>query len=82
MNKKNRIRVALVISASAIYHTFGYVRHIQTGCMQLNGHQICSFENPDNFAGLLNLDLLFSCGWLAGALICWIGLIRSSKTTQ
>jgi len=79
MNKKIRLRVALIISAVAIYRAFTYVQQIQTGCIQLGNHERCSFENAANFEGLLNLDLLFMCGWVAGAVPCWIAVVQADK---
>lgn len=79
MSKKIRLRVALIISAVAIYRAFAYVQHIQTGCVPLGDHQRCSFENTANFEGLLNLDLLFTCGWVAAAVLCWIAFVQRDK---
>ncbi|SAL33627.1 hypothetical protein AWB69_03027 [Caballeronia udeis] len=80
MNKKIRLRVTLAISAFAIYRVFTYVRQVQTGCIQIGNHQRCSFENTANFEGLQNVDLLFTCGWVAGAVLCWIGVVQTGKT--
>jgi hypothetical protein len=79
MNKKIRLRVALVISVLSIYRIFRYLQDIQTGCIQLGNHQLCSFENEANFDGLLNLYLLFTCGWAAGAVLCWFAFARAGK---
>jgi hypothetical protein len=79
MNKKIRLRIALIISAFALYRAFMHIHRIQTGCIQLGDHQRCSFENAANFEGLMNLDLLFTCGWVAGAVLCWIAVVQSGK---
>jgi hypothetical protein len=39
--------------------------------MELGNHLRCSFENERNFQGLLDLDLFVTCGWVAGAVICY-----------
>ncbi|QDQ85788.1 hypothetical protein FNZ07_32965 [Paraburkholderia megapolitana] len=79
MNKKKWLRVALIITAVALYRVYTYVHHIQTGCMQVGAHQRCRFENAANFEGLLHVDLLFTCGWVAGAILCWLAFMWSRK---
>lgn len=80
ISKKIRVRIALILSAFALYHVYKHIVEIQTGCIQVNSHQQrCSFENAANFEGLLNLDLLFMCGWVAGAVVSWIGVVQANR---
>lgn len=79
MNTKTRIRIALVISAFSFYRAFMHVDRILTGCIQFSDHQLCSFENESNFQGLLDLDLFFTCGWVAAAVLCWAAVAQSGR---
>ncbi|WP_323122304.1 hypothetical protein [Burkholderia alba] len=76
MNMKLRVRIALIISVFAAYRAYEHVQRILAGCIDYGEHQRCSFENADNFEGWLNLDLLFTCGWIAAAVLCWIGIMQ------
>ena len=79
MPKNIRLRVALIISAVALYRTVIHVHRIVTGCMELGNHLRCSFENETNYQGLLDLDLLFTCGWVAAAVLCWMSFAQAAK---
>jgi hypothetical protein len=79
MDKKIRVRVALIISAVACYRVFTHVHQIATECIQIGQSKRCSFENAANFEGLQNLDLLFTCGWVSGAVLCWFFVAQASN---
>jgi hypothetical protein len=79
MPKNIRLRVALIISAVAIYRVAVHLHRIVTGCMELGSRLHCSFENERNFQGLLDLDLFVTCGWVAGAVVCWMSVAQVAK---
>jgi hypothetical protein len=79
MRKNIRLRVALIISAVALFRVAVHLHRIVTGCMELGNHLRCSFENERNFQGLLDLDLFVTCGWVAGAVICWMSFAQAGK---
>ena len=80
MNKSKKF--ALIASAFTVFGLYKLVVSFydsQTGCIQFRTHQTCSFENAENFQNLLNIELLFACGWIAGAVVCWMVAAQARK---
>ncbi|KVF78225.1 hypothetical protein QZM18_03835 [Burkholderia diffusa] len=74
-----RLRVAIITSAFAVYHVFMHVQGVATGCIAFLGSRHCSFENSANFEGMMDLDLLLTCAWVAGAMMGWFAIARAPK---
>ncbi|MCR4468667.1 hypothetical protein [Burkholderia sp. SCN-KJ] len=74
-----RLRVAIIASAFAVYHIFMHVQWVASGCIEFRGSRHCSFENSENFEGMMDFDLLLTCAWVAGAMMAWFAVARSSK---
>jgi hypothetical protein len=73
MNKSKKFAlVAVAFTMYGLHKLFVVFHDSQTGCIQFRTHRTCSFENAANFQNLLNLELLFACGWVAGAAVCWM----------
>ncbi|WP_175774425.1 hypothetical protein [Burkholderia anthina] len=81
MKTNIRLRVAIIMSAVAVYHVFMHVQWVMSGCIEFLGRQHCSFENGANFEGMMNFDLLLTCAWVAGAVMGWFTVARTPKKT-
>ncbi|MFP3566162.1 hypothetical protein [Paraburkholderia sp. SIMBA_030] len=80
MNKSKKFALlALVFTVWGLYKLFVVFQDAQTGCIQFRTHQTCSFENAANFQSLLDLELMFACGWAAGAVVCWMVAAQAKK---
>jgi hypothetical protein len=71
--------IASAITAFGVYKLFVVLQDTQTGCIQFPTHQTCSYENAGNFQGLLDLQLMFACAWIAGAVVCWMVAAQAKK---
>ncbi|AFJ88552.1 hypothetical protein QZM46_09015 [Burkholderia vietnamiensis] len=74
-----RLRVAVIASAFAVYHVFMHVQWIVSGCIEFLGSRRCSFENDSNFERMMNVDLLLTCAWTAGAAMAWFAVARARR---
>lgn len=81
-NSKKLALLASAFTALSLYKLFVVFQEMQSGCIQFQTHQTCSFENAENFQGLLDLELLFACGWLAGAAVCWMAAAQTYKNER
>ncbi|KUZ00936.1 MULTISPECIES: hypothetical protein [unclassified Burkholderia] len=79
MKTTTRLRVAIIASAFAVYHIFMHVQWVASGCIAFLGSRHCSFENSANFEGMMDLDLLLTCAWVAGAVMGWFAVARAQK---
>ncbi|AXL50811.1 hypothetical protein DSC91_003192 [Paraburkholderia caffeinilytica] len=83
MNKSKKCALlASAVTALGLYKLFVFFQDVQTGCIQFQTHQTCSYENAENFQGLLDLELMFACGWAAGAVICWMVAAQAKKSER
>ncbi|RKE36941.1 hypothetical protein B0G76_3161 [Paraburkholderia sp. BL23I1N1] len=83
MNKSKKLALlALALTALGLYKLFTVANDAQSGCIQFRTHQTCSFENASNFQGLLDLELMFACGWAAGAVVCWMVAAQAKKNER
>ena len=78
-NSKKFALIAVAFTAFGLYKLFVVFQDMQTGCIQFQTHQTCSYENAENFQGLLDLELRFACGWAAGAVVCWMVAAQAKK---
>lgn len=76
-----RLRAAIIVSAFAVYHVFMHAQWVASGCIEFRGSRHCSFENSENFEGMMNVDLLLTCAWVAGAMMAWFAVARAPKKT-
>ncbi|MGU7810601.1 hypothetical protein [Burkholderia sp. AW49-1] len=79
MKTTTRLRVAIIASAFAVYHIFMHVQWVASGCIAFLGSRHCSFENSANFEGMMDLDLLLTCAWVAGAMMGWFAVARAPR---
>ncbi|MGS0891302.1 hypothetical protein ACVBGC_01880 [Burkholderia stagnalis] len=80
--KNLRFRATLICSFFAVYHVFMHIQSIASGCIMFSGRQRCSFENSRNFEGVMNLDLMITCMWVAGAVVGWITVMEARKKPE
>jgi len=80
MKKSISLRVAVIASAVAVYSVYMHIQQLISGCMWVRGHQRCSFENSTNFQGLMDLDLMITCCWVAAAVVGGFPLRRARKS--
>lgn len=73
------LRVAVIASAVAVYSIYMHIQQLISGCMWVRGHRRCSFENSVNFQGLMDLDLMITCCWVAAAVVGWISVAQRTK---
>ncbi|MCC5028427.1 hypothetical protein [Burkholderia dolosa] len=74
-----RLRVTIIASAFAVYHVFMHLRWAGSGCIQFLGRQHCQFENGANFDAMMDVDLMLTCAWLAGAVMGWLGVVHARR---
>ncbi|RKU05178.1 hypothetical protein C7H84_03290 [Burkholderia sp. Nafp2/4-1b] len=79
MKPTTRLRVAIIASAFAVYHVFMHIQWVASGCIEFLGGRHCSFENSANFEGMMDVDLLLTCAWVAGAMMAWFSVARAPK---
>ncbi|WP_446901635.1 hypothetical protein [Burkholderia sp. YIM B11467] len=79
MKNSTRLRVAVIISAFAVFNVYMHVQQFISGCVWVRGHHRCSFENSANFEGWMDLDLMITCCWVAAAAVSWIAVVQSAK---
>ncbi|WP_322024040.1 hypothetical protein [Burkholderia sp. BCC1977] len=82
MKKNIRLRLAIITSAFAVYNVYMHFQQLVSGCMWVRGHQRCSFENSGNFEGLMDLDLMITCCWVASAVMCWVAVVQSARKPE
>lgn len=83
MKKSKKLALlAVAFTIYGLYKLFLFFHDTQTGCIQFQTHQTCSFENAENFQTLLNLELMFACGWIAGAVVCWMVVAQTRRNER
>ncbi|AXF23393.1 hypothetical protein CUJ89_23495 [Burkholderia pyrrocinia] len=79
MKKNIPLRLAVITSAFAVYNVYMHIQQFISGCMWVRGHHRCSFENSTNFQGLMDLDLMITCCWVAAAVVGWIAVAQAPR---
>ncbi|MFM0221358.1 hypothetical protein [Paraburkholderia dipogonis] len=80
MKKPTKLALfALAFTMFGLYKLFVVFQYAQTGCIQFRTHRTCSYENAENFQSLFDLELMFACGWAAGAVVCWMVAAQAQK---
>ncbi|WP_175918049.1 hypothetical protein [Burkholderia pyrrocinia] len=79
MKTSIRLRVAIITSAFAVFNVYMHIQQFISGCIWVRGHQRCSFENSANFEGWMDLDLLVTCCWVAGAVMGWVAVAEAAR---
>ncbi|WNC93236.1 hypothetical protein RI103_20710 [Paraburkholderia sp. FT54] len=83
MKKSKKLALlALSFTMFGLYKLFVVFQDAQTGCIQFRTHQTCRYENAENFQSLFDLELMFACGWAAGAVVCWMIAAQAQKKEQ
>ncbi|MFM0707934.1 hypothetical protein PQR10_10620 [Paraburkholderia phytofirmans] len=80
MTKPKKLALlALAFTMFGLYKLFVVFQDMQTGCIQFQTHRTCSYENAENFQGMLDLELMLACAWAAGAVVCWMVAAQAHK---